>query len=227
MAKTTSFIVVAGLSVALAFVVTSRVRRVHQTTPPSDVRQGIKLYGPIVQLDRRAGSHGSALTGLAAAPVDDVTEGPPKSDFTYYESGNPRGITLDKSDSKPLASKPFPLSASIRSKCLQMGKDCNELQLHRFAEEPRDSVWAPEMEAKLRDLARSDPMGSYTVRNVECRTTICAMEVASPGGPYFGSIDVTSPLYRQISSGIEINAYETHPDSVKITVTLKIFVRRN
>lgn len=45
--------------------------------------------------------------------------------------------------------------------------------------EPRDSVWAEKMESDLRRWVESLASGGFTLRNVECRSSWCVLEVGS------------------------------------------------
>ena len=164
-------------------------------------------------------------TGVASNPL--VTPDIEKRLPSGRNEKTMRGGTITgMTTATPVAEMPFRLSASIMSRCRRLGIDCDELHLTKFAEESRDNIWAPLMEENILRLVLSEDSGKYEVRNIECRTTLCALEVASVNGPFFGSIDVNDPVYRLLSSGVQIHAYEIAPDLTKITVTLKMFVRR-
>jgi hypothetical protein len=99
--------------------------------------------------------------------------------------------TATNTDTRPsdadAIGRPFPLSQSLRDHCKQLaryGPDaiCDEIHqaLSTMAQEPVDPNWAPATEALLR--ARVTEAGEYTIRAVECRTTLCAIVVASVYG---------------------------------------------
>lgn len=94
----------------------------------------------------------------------------------------------------------FPMSASVEAGCRRLGGLCDEdLQLlSKMAQEPRDAEWAKEMESNLRDHFVTAEPGEFSIRAIECRTTLCAAEVESLYGPYLGghySFAVTKEPY--------------------------------
>jgi hypothetical protein len=79
--------------------------------------------------------------------------------------------------------RPFPISESVRPVCKGEGSMACELEgdMRRFSQEPRDGNWAPGVEERVRSIVETRNKG-FVVRNLECRVTLCAMEVASTQG---------------------------------------------
>ncbi|HEV7607435.1 MAG TPA: hypothetical protein VGO61_08870 [Steroidobacteraceae bacterium] len=75
---------------------------------------------------------------------------------------------------------PFKLSASVTANC-QRSTDCEELDvfLEQMAAEPRDAEWARNMEARIERAVMAGERGKFRIRSLECRSTRCALEVAS------------------------------------------------
>lgn len=76
---------------------------------------------------------------------------------------------------------PFELSGSVRINCQRFASDCRELNLFlkRMAAEPRSADWAGAMEARIEKAVLSGERGKFRIRALECRSTRCALEVAS------------------------------------------------
>ena len=109
----------------------------------------------------------------------------------------PESKELDTS----VVGRPFPLSQAIKVQCDQaIAEDVPAVEvrsyasycrdtfawLSRFAQEPRDPVWAAETEANIGTIVREAILGEvpheYLIRIVECRRSLCAGEIASPDG---------------------------------------------
>jgi hypothetical protein len=56
----------------------------------------------------------------------------------------------------------------------------------KMAQEPRDNAWAADTESLIQDEVVSRKPGTYSIRNIECRSSICAAEVASLSNGYVG-----------------------------------------
>ena len=121
---------------------------------------------------------------------------------------------------------PFPISASVEAACRGFVV-CDETRemLSKMAQEPRDSAWATEMEMKIQENVLSQGPDKYTIRDIECRSSLCAVETASSFGLYFGP-GYPDPLDRSLHAMVPIWGYETDPSGVRVTVTLKILKRR-
>lgn len=88
-----------------------------------------------------------------------------------------------------------------------------------------EELFATFISSKLRDHFITAEPGKFSIRAIECRTTLCAAEVESPYGPYLGahySFVGANNLYNRPS----FLGYETRELGVRVTVTLQIFERR-
>jgi hypothetical protein len=144
---------------------------------------------------------------------------------------------LDTEASNPsdVIGRPFPVSASVeaeRTSCVARGSTdvgvCDVVQrlLLKMAQEPRDPLWATDMEAKLRQHLTTTEQGTLSIRTIECRTSLCAVEVASLSGPYFGNLDSNAFLHESLFTWMATHGYEPDPSGASITVTLITFERR-
>jgi hypothetical protein len=132
----------------------------------------------------------------------------------------------------------FPVSESILAACdptrHAYGTDSscepNRKFLAEFAGEPREEPWATYAERAIRALVELEPgtdtprAVTYTIRALECRTSICFVETASIID-WFG----TQLYYFEKTSGLTaqypIFSTETDPSGNKVRVTLWPFVR--
>jgi hypothetical protein len=76
---------------------------------------------------------------------------------------------------------PFPVSASVTARCTRDKIVCPHVykKLAQFTQESRDNAWAAQEEADIQTQIESLGPDKYSIRNLECRTTICAVEVSS------------------------------------------------
>lgn len=125
----------------------------------------------------------------------------------------------------------FPVSASIRAACeFSAGRrpvhscEPNDKLLSAMAEEPRSEPWASSAEGAIRALAEQEP-GKYTIRALECRSSICFIETGSllEG---FHSVFYQFEKNSGLSAGFPIHGTETAADGSKVYVTLYPFVRK-
>jgi len=140
---------------------------------------------------------------------------------------------------KSVIGSQFPMSASVDAGCKSVtlsgrGAICDRLRhdLSVMAHEPRDEAWAADIEAKLQNLIDSQISDDLSIRNVECRTTYCALELAqirSSSGKYTfigGYLPYGTPVYDQITwtggSGV---GTEIDPSGEAITVSLFTYRR--
>jgi len=82
------------------------------------------------------------------------------------------------------------------------------------------------MESKFRDSVLTSEPGKYSIREIECRTSICAIEVASLYGTYLWKGEQNESLNRQMMNGLSTWGYETDSSGSRITVTVMTFERR-
>ena len=129
------------------------------------------------------------------------------------------------SDPNAVIGRPFKISASVQAGCKEVA--CPELErdLAKFAQQPQDPTWASEMEARLEEYIESSEPDKYQIRNVECRTSMCYVEVASIYGPFFPP-GYSSPMNQLLLGGAADFGYEANPSSARITVTVMPFFRR-
>jgi len=147
--------------------------------------------------------------------------------------GGPSVLEGEGSDPNAVIGRAFPVSTSVEAMCKKIsskGEDaCADTHqvLAEFAQQPRDPTWASSMEGRLRDLVMSEP--GYTIRTLECRTSLCVAEVASINGMFNFITPVGSDpaLHRDLMPGVGETGYEIDPSSMaRITVTLMPFERR-
>lgn len=132
---------------------------------------------------------------------------------------------------------PFPVSESILTACGPKPApgpsswcERNRKFLDEMAEEPREEPWATAAEGAIRALVELEPgterprTVTYTVRALECRTSICFVETASVMGWF------STELYRfEKTSGLTaqyaIHSAETDAYGTNVYVTLWPFER--
>jgi hypothetical protein len=157
---------------------------------------------------------------------------------TQYSVSEPQplsSIGTEATNPDTVIGRRVPISASVEKPCRQdlakWGKEasCGEVLqlLSEMAQQPRDVEWADTTEAQVRNivLAESTP---FTIRNIECRTSLCTAEVASTYGPF--------PFITRVGSDKQLNSgllawfadfgYESDPSGARVTVTLQMFKRR-
>jgi hypothetical protein len=73
----------------------------------------------------------------------------------------------------------FEISASIKQGCKSDHIECPLVMasVGKMVKEPRDMDWAAKMEATIQSAFDSQGSDKYVIRNVECRTSICILEV--------------------------------------------------
>ncbi len=146
------------------------------------------------------------------------------------ESPTPKSVAREEPDDSVIG-RPFPVSASVEARCRNWANKaddpCEDVHklLSRMAQEPRDTAWAAQMEEEIRDQVMTGSPGKYSIRAVECRTSVCAVEVASLFGLYFGP-KYDDPLSSKLEQGIHTWGYEFDASGGRITVTVMPFTRR-
>jgi hypothetical protein len=127
----------------------------------------------------------------------------------------------------------FPVSASVEAACKFLDPSgtpgCSGIRrdLSAMAEETRDPTWAPEMESRLQNFLETQ-RPDFSVRNIECRTSWCAIEVVSMDGNYFvGAFPYGYRLNAQLVASYHYAlGTETDPTGVKFIVTLQTYMRK-
>jgi hypothetical protein len=135
--------------------------------------------------------------------------------------------TSSTSIDKSVIGVPFPISTSVDIGC-QKFPSCDEMRkrLSELANEPRDSAWATEMESLIQNNVMSQGPDKYSIRDVECRSSLCSVETASPFGVF--TPRYPDPLYGSLTGGgvASIWGSETDESGGRIIVTVTIFMRR-
>lgn len=134
-------------------------------------------------------------------------------------------------DANAVIGHPFRVSASVEIICKRFSSgdrdSCSEVHrvLSEFSQEPRDLAWATNIENRLLALAESD---NYTVRDIECRASLCVGEVASIYGrfPWMEVLGKDAVLEKSLLPVVATYGYETDPSMGRTTVTLMTYIRR-
>ena len=87
--------------------------------------------------------------------------------------GNP--VVTDES----VKGRPFEISASVKEGCKSDTIECPLVMssIEKMTGEPRDVAWADKMEAAIQSAFDSQGYGRYVIRDVECRSSLCVLEV--------------------------------------------------
>jgi hypothetical protein len=135
----------------------------------------------------------------------------------------PTASALDES----VVGTPFPMSRSVALGC-KRDHFCDELRedLDKMKMEPRDVVWATDMEARIQEYVASLGPDKSLVRDVECRTTFCAVEVTSNFGHSFVAQFPLGVLFDNLGNGRFALGYEKDASGADVRVTLALFNRR-
>jgi len=131
---------------------------------------------------------------------------------------------------------PFPVSASVLASCparaVAAGAPCGTVMrdLDEFANEERDPAWAEMIEARLREdiTVLCLQHRQCAVRALECRTSLCVVEVGSTDS-WFNYLPVGDDVFlrsRGIITGFWICGDESLPSGDTLTVTLFMMGRR-
>lgn len=134
--------------------------------------------------------------------------------------------------------QPFPVSESVLAECrpkpgMHPSSSCepNKKLLDEMAEEPREDTWASAAEQSIRALVEFEPGTerprpvTYTIRNLECRRSICFLEAASTMSMFATELyffEKTSGL----RAGYAIHSREINEHGGTVHVSLWPFVRK-
>jgi len=130
----------------------------------------------------------------------------------------------------------FPISDSVLAACESASTasrwcDANRKLLSEMAKEPRNEPWATQAEQAIRALVELEPGTqtprsiTYTIRALECRSSICFVETASTLEGFRTQLydfEKTSGLRAEYP----VYGYETDEYGSKVCVTLWPFLRR-
>ncbi len=169
-----------------------------------------------------------------SAPVDRPTDG--NHGAQTVESNASHDLVSDSirmptraedSDRRSILRQPYVLSESIKEECARIAHlakaDCNDhlSAIARLENEVRDAGWADATEASIRLIVESEP--GYRVRSLECRSSICALEVESPTDVF--SQKHFQAISARISDIDRVFTYEYPSQGVRVKVTSITFQR--
>lgn len=187
------------------------------------------------QSDQRVPNEQRRDDALEAPPAETHTnsgdtartaQAPRQHEVTGQTARQSRDAKLE--DPTAVIGRVFPVSDSVEAGCRLLGGSCDEKLdglLSHFAQEARDPAWASQVEATLRNyIAKAEP-DKYSIRAIECRTTVCLVELASPYGPYLGA-PYAFVRANNLFNGSVVFGYESNQYLGRVTVTLRAFERR-
>jgi hypothetical protein len=133
---------------------------------------------------------------------------------------DPTASRASRTDSSVIG-RPFALSASLKA---EMSKDeafrpARE-SLEQVARESRDAEWANAGESQIQALME----GRYSIRNIECRATICAVEVEVPSQRE--SFDIITIQQGLVKVGLYGPGYLTRAHEADVDVAFFTVLRR-
>jgi hypothetical protein len=102
----------------------------------------------------------------------------PQNEKAISEKSTPPITIRDRIDTSVMG-QAFEISSSIKEGCKSDHIECPLVMasVGKMVKEPRDIEWAARMEATIQSAFDSQGSGKYVIRNVECRTSICILEV--------------------------------------------------
>jgi hypothetical protein len=122
----------------------------------------------------------------------------------------------------------FQVSASVREGCTRDAIECPLVMdsVARMIKEPRDIDWAAKMEEKIQGAVDIQGPGKYVIRNLECRTSICILEVEiHVPGAFNGRYE--DAIFSSLRpNALTIGVPEYDPSGVPFSVELMDFARR-
>lgn len=195
-----------------------------------EMAPSLALHGP-TQLENAMPTGATLTTGRSKlrSQFQNVTSQVSGTDTTAPDYV---GAESHDDESKSVVGRPFPISGALRARCLEsVGTTCESLLLREFPEQPRDQQWSDRMEAKLRDVVINVEPGKYWIGEIECRTTLCVVEVSSHSGAFKGAYLYVEPydrvsLYADLLSVVNVSTRTPVHDAEPITSTLVIYRRR-
>lgn len=133
-------------------------------------------------------------------------------------------------DSKVVGT-PVPMSPSVRAACDKA--PCEDIfrRLTEMVQQPRDLNWAPSMEENLKKIILAEA-GTFEIRLLECRKTLCAVEVASVEGalPFNDRVSRSDLTRKKLKPDFTPIGIEPVPsgsiDGRNVYVTFSLFDRR-
>jgi hypothetical protein len=203
----------------------------------------LKKWSPRFNSDLH-GDHGviSAFTDERSHVVSVDSQTPPpirerdRSHSTELTQRNqvdvpPKARPLSGTDDSVIG-VPFLVPASLERVCVlgerKQGVDLCERQhnlLAEMAKQPRDLAWAAKTETLIQDEVLSLSPGDFFIRNIECRSSICAVELESPTSWYSGAsyeFDAANGLVDGVTMG---GAVETDSEGRQVKVSVVLFTK--
>jgi hypothetical protein len=136
-------------------------------------------------------------------------------------------VTASSEIDESFVGQPFTISASIEEGCKSDTIECPLVMasVGKMVKEPRDVQWATKMEATIQSAFDSQGSGKYAIRNVECRTSLCILEVeVHVLGPVVRYEDAIFSRLRPNAMTIGVNEYDA--SGASFLVELMDFERR-
>jgi hypothetical protein len=179
----------------------------------------------------------SVVAGLdQTQTVPPIASGPSASALSPQngaQSQDPSPKDVDSSNPASVIGRPFLISASVEDRCKRLKQEgrngeteCDWIYpfVTELAKEPRDPQWAPRAEAMLKGLLLAEP-DKYTIRNLECRTSICVVEYSSM---LHQDLHPSYEFERDAGLNEEMRAFafETDPMGARLAVTVLPFTRK-
>ena len=126
---------------------------------------------------------------------------------------------------------PFVVSASIVAACNDPGLNavhfCKGLyaDIAEMAKESRDATWAADMEEQLQEYVERDFKQS-SIRNIECQTSWCVIEVISSDHPFRAVFSYPNSLNDKLNTKDWVTSTEKDPSGADLQVIVVTYKRR-
>jgi hypothetical protein len=176
-------------------------------------------------LSRSDGAKGEPIS-VSLPSGADKPSGPAGQSLANSDTNEGKGTRQAFGTDRSVIGTPFSVSAAVTDRCRFDKIVCPLIykKLAEFANEPRDNAWAAQEEANIQNHIESQGPDKYSIRNLECRTTICTVEVSSISDQYLGM-----PYYYMVkyslSQDLGTGAYETDALGARVGVSLMTFTR--
>jgi hypothetical protein len=163
-------------------------------------------------------------------PSDNDTR--PASNTASRNQGESLSARPAMSGSNSVIGQKFPMSASVDAGCKKTPDDiCKEAleNLDKLAKESRDPLWASQMEALIQNSILNEDPGTHEIRDIECRTTFCAVEVVSTTSgtyvPYLGG-KFDDPVRNFLKASPVTDGVEADINGNRVVIDLVTFSKR-
>jgi hypothetical protein len=222
---------------ALVLVVYALVRRGdHATqtasTPQARPRAVDSLRQEISAIREEMPTPSRSASALDVAPKKASAE---HNRWGIHSVQTPDGSSVEGSvgADNSVVGRPFPVSPSVvdfSKSHTSTGGTLGFAELWRamslFEQEPREMPWAQNMERQLRDFVVSDSSGKATVRNIECRLTLCIVESsAAHVDDLSGQLIYAAQRSPNIQGVAAWNGYEKDESVNTVYVVLTLYCR--